>query len=71
MSWRASNSPGAKALRAAGYIKSPSLWVTQEQFELIQYMTRANLPDVNRIKDEAYGRETPNDNAGYARDGEE
>jgi hypothetical protein len=49
----ASNSPGARALRRAGYIKLPAWWVTQEQFELIQYMTKQNLPDINAIKERA------------------
>jgi hypothetical protein len=47
----ASNSPGAQALRRAGYIKLPAWWVTQEQFELIQFMTKQNLPDINAIKE--------------------
>jgi hypothetical protein len=49
----ASNSPGARALRLAGYVKLPAWWVTQEQFELIQYMTKQNLPEINRIKERA------------------
>jgi len=49
----ASNRPGAQALRRAGYIKLPAWWVTQEQFELIQYMTKQNLPDINAIKERA------------------
>jgi hypothetical protein len=48
-----SNSPGARALRLAGYVKLPAWWVTQEQFELIQYMTKQNLPEINRIKERA------------------
>ena len=31
----ASNSPGARALRLAGYVKLPAWWVTQEQLLLI------------------------------------
>jgi len=46
----ASNSPGARALRLAGYVKLPAWWVTQEQFELIEYMCRGNLPEVTSIK---------------------
>jgi hypothetical protein len=49
-----SNSPGARALRLAGYVKLPAWWVTQEQFELIQYMTKQNLPEINKIKERAY-----------------
>jgi hypothetical protein len=51
-----SNSPGARALRLAGYVKCPAWWLTQEQFELLQYMARQNLPDINRIKQEAEDR---------------
>jgi hypothetical protein len=48
-----SSSPGARALRLAGYVKLPAWWVTQEQLELIEYMARQNLPDINRIKERA------------------
>ena len=48
-----SNSHGARALRLAGYVKLPAWWVTQEQFELIQYMTKQNLPEINKIKERA------------------
>jgi hypothetical protein len=48
-----SNSPGARALRQAGYVKLPAWWVTQEQFELLKYMAVKNLPEINRIKNEA------------------
>jgi hypothetical protein len=48
-----SNSPGARALRRAGYVKLPAWWVTQEQLELIEYMCRGILPDINRIKQDA------------------
>ena len=51
----ASNSPGARALRLAGYVKLPGLWVTQEQLELVLYMARQNLDEVNRIKRQANG----------------
>jgi hypothetical protein len=51
-----SNSPGARALRQAGYVKLPAWWVTREQLELIDYMCRGNLPDINRIKEEAEDR---------------
>jgi hypothetical protein len=49
----ASNSPGARALRLAGYVKLPAWWVTEEQLQLIQYMTKQNLAEINRIKDQA------------------
>ena len=50
-----SNSPGARALRLAGYVKLPGLWVTQEQLELVLYMARQNLDEVNRIKRQGNG----------------
>jgi hypothetical protein len=46
-----SDSPGSRALRSAGFVKLPNWWVTQEQFELIEYMARQNLETINRIKD--------------------
>ena len=49
-----SNSPGARALRRAGYVKLPAWWVTEEQLELIEYMAKQNLAEINRIKDQAY-----------------
>ena len=49
-----SNSPGARALRLAGYVKLPAWWVTEEQLQLIEYMAKQNLAEINRIKDEAY-----------------
>ena len=52
----ASNSPGAQALRRAGYVKLPAWWVTQEQLALIEYMCRGNLPSINRIKQEEEDR---------------
>jgi hypothetical protein len=51
-----SNSPGARALRLAGYVKLPAWWVTQEQLELIEYMCRGNLPEISKIKQEAEDR---------------
>jgi hypothetical protein len=49
-----SNSPGARALRQAGYVKCPAWWLTQEQFELLRYMAKQNLPEINKIKERAY-----------------
>lgn len=43
----------SKALRAAGYIPLPRLWVTQEQMDLIAYMAKQNEVDVNRIRAES------------------
>jgi hypothetical protein len=48
-----SNSPGARALRQAGYVKCPAFWVTQEQYELIRYMAEQNKADIERIKERA------------------
>jgi hypothetical protein len=56
MSRDASNSPGARALRLAGYVKSPSFWVTQEQYELILWMAQQNKETIETIKERAYGR---------------
>jgi hypothetical protein len=49
----ASNSPGARALRLAGFVKLPAWWVTEEQLQLIEYMARQNLSQITRIKAEA------------------
>jgi hypothetical protein len=51
----ASNSPGAQALRRAGYVKCPAFWVTQEQYELIRYMAEQNKDIINAIKERTYG----------------
>jgi hypothetical protein len=50
MSRAASDSPAARALRDAGYVKLPGWWVTQEQFDLIEYMAAGNLPEISTIK---------------------
>lgn len=59
MSRAASDSPAARALRDAGYVKLPAWWVTQEQFELLKYMAVKNLPEINRIKNEAEACQPP------------
>lgn len=46
-------SKGAQALRAAGYLPCPRLWLTQEQMDLLVYMAKQNEDDVNRIRAEA------------------
>ncbi len=46
-------SPGAQALRAAGYKPLPRWWVTQEDLDLIEYMVRQYGDEVNRIRREA------------------
>jgi hypothetical protein len=56
MSREVSNSPGARALRLAGYVKSPSFWVTQEQYDLILWMAQQNKEKIEAIKEKAYGR---------------
>ena len=44
------NSPVALALRKAGYRRAHRWWVTQEQFELMEYIASQNTADVIRIK---------------------
>ena len=51
MTRSAGDSPAARALRAAGYVKLPGWWVTQEQADLVEYMARQNLPEINAIKE--------------------
>jgi hypothetical protein len=51
MSREISDSPAARALRQAGFVKCPSWWITQDQLELIEYLARQNLDEINRIKD--------------------
>lgn len=46
-------SKGAMALRAAGYLPCPRLWLTAEQMALVQYMADQNAKEVNRIRAEA------------------
>ena len=53
MTRSASDSPAARALRAAGYVKLPGWWVKQSDLELIEYMARQRLPEVNAIKEKA------------------
>jgi hypothetical protein len=49
-------SPGARALRAAGYVRVPGgMWATQEQLDLIMYMVRQNLPEIMAIKERHNG----------------
>lgn len=49
----ASFSHGAVALRLAGYVKSPSFWVTQEQYEMIVWMANQNKSEIERIRQDA------------------
>lgn len=46
-------SPGAMALRAAGYKPCPRWWLTQDQMDLLEYMAKQNEAEVNRIRREA------------------
>jgi hypothetical protein len=49
---RHDTSPQAQAIRAAGFVRVPGgLWATQEQFDLIMFMLKPNLDQINRIKD--------------------
>lgn len=48
-------SKAAMALRAAGYMPCPRLWLTHEQMDLLYYMAEQNSADVNRIRAEAKG----------------
>lgn len=52
----ASLSPGAVALRLAGYVKSPSFWVTREQYEMIEWMAKQNKTEIDRIRRDAESR---------------
>jgi len=46
-------SPAAKALRAAGYLPLPRLWVTRDQMDAIAAMAKQNADAVNAIRAEA------------------
>lgn len=50
-------SPGAQALRAAGFKPSPRWWLTEEQLELVAYMARQNEAVINRIREEAHRKD--------------
>lgn len=43
-------SPGAQALRAAGYRPAPRVWLTDEQLDLLMYMAKQNEAEINRIR---------------------
>lgn len=53
-------SPGAMALRAAGYKPCPRWWLTDEQLELVAYMARQNEDEINQIREAAH-RESKNE----------
>lgn len=46
-------SPAAKALREAGYLPLPRLWVTRDQMQAVVRMAEGNAGEVNRIRGEA------------------
>ena len=46
-------SPGAKALREAGFVPLPRLWVTLGQLEKIKRMAEENSDVVNEIRRKA------------------
>jgi hypothetical protein len=68
MSRASSDSPAARALREAGYVKLPGWWVQQSDFELIEYMARQRLPEIETIKRRAENEWPQDYNARY--DGE-
>jgi hypothetical protein len=43
----------AKALRQAGFIPLPRLWVTQDQMEVVKRMAEGNREVVNEIRAKA------------------
>lgn len=53
MTRAASDSPAARALRAAGYVKLPGWWVTLEQYQLILWIAEKNKAEIDRIKEAA------------------
>ena len=46
-------SPAAKALREAGFVPLPRLWVTPDQLEVIKRMAEENSDVVNEIRRKA------------------
>jgi len=50
-------SPGAKALREAGFVPLPRLWVTPDQLSRIKSMAEENSDVVNEIRRKARGNE--------------
>lgn len=51
-------SRSAKALRAAGFLPLPRLWVTQDQMEVIVRIAEGNRDVVNEIRAKARRGET-------------
>ena len=53
-------SPGAMALRRAGFVPLPRWWVTQDQLEVIHRMAHGNKDVVNEIRAKAWAEnDTP------------
>lgn len=50
-------SPGAQALRAAGFKPCPRWWLTEEQIELVAYMAQQNEAEINRIREDAHRKD--------------
>jgi len=46
----------AQALRAAGYVPLPRLWVLPEEMEVIHRMAHNHQDEVNRIRGEAIAK---------------
>ena len=51
-------SKGAKALREAGFLPLPRLWVTQDQMSTIKRIAEGNKDVVNEIRGKANRGET-------------
>jgi len=43
-------SPAAQALRAAGFVPLPRLWVTEDQLDAVIRMAKGNAGTVNSIR---------------------
>jgi hypothetical protein len=54
MARSASDSPAARALRDAGYVKLPGWWVPLEQYQMILWMAEKNKAEIDRIKQAAH-----------------
>ena len=49
--------PVADALRAAGFVPTPRLWVTNDQLDVIMRMAKGNADVVNEIRAKVNERE--------------
>ena len=50
------HSQSAEALRAAGFVPLPRLWVRPEDLEMVNYMASKHADEVNEIRAEAQRR---------------